>query len=132
MYQARVVKVMIASPSDVAPEREAARDVIRRWNDLHAEERKVVLMPIGWETHSRPDLSDRPQAIINKQVLKGCDVLVGIFWTRIGTATGAAVSGTVEEINEHVAAGRPAMIYFSTAPVRMESVDAVQWAALTR
>ena len=130
MYQARVLKVMIASPSDVATEREVARDVIHEWNDVHAEDRKVVLMPIRWESHARPDLGGRPQELINKRVLKGCDVLIGIFWTRIGTPTGTAASGTVEEINEHVAAGKTAMIYFSAAPVVPDSVDADQYARL--
>jgi len=53
-----------------------------------------------------------------------------MFWTRIGTPTGEAVSGSVEEIEKHVQAGKPAMIYFSSAPVRLDSVDEVQYKAL--
>jgi hypothetical protein len=75
-------------------------------------------------------MGDRPQAIINKQVLANCDLLVAVFWTRIGSPTGVAVSGTVEEIREHLNAGKPAMIYFSSAPVRPDSVDEKQYAAL--
>jgi hypothetical protein len=69
-------------------------------------------------------------ADINKQVLSNCDLLIAIFWTRLGSPTGAALSGTVEEIEEHLAAGKPALIYFSTAPVRMDSVDNDQYLAL--
>jgi hypothetical protein len=129
-YTARVVQVMIASPSDVAKERQLIRDVVHDWNAIHAEDRKIVLMPIGWETHSTPDMSDRPQAIINKQLLKSCDLLVAVFWTRVGSPTGVAASGTVEEINEHLASGKPAMIYFSAVPVRMDSVDGEQYEKL--
>lgn len=129
-YAAIAVKVMIASPSDVAKERQLIRDVIQEWNAVHAEDRKVVLMPIGWETHSSPDMGDRPQAIINKQLLKSCDLLVAVFWTRLGSPTGVAASGTVEEINEHLASGKPAMIYFSAAPVRLDSVDGEQYEKL--
>jgi hypothetical protein len=129
-YNARVLKVMIASPGDVAAERQIARDVITEWNHIHSEDRGLVLMPIGWETHSAPTMGDRPQAIINKQVLANCDLLVAVFWTRIGSPTGVAVSGTVEEIQEHLRAGKPAMIYFSSAPVRPDSVDEQQYAAL--
>lgn len=68
-YKANVVKVMIASPSDVAQERRIIRDVIQEWNAIHAEDRKIILMPVGWETHSAPDMSDRPQEIINRQLL---------------------------------------------------------------
>lgn len=129
-YNARVLKVMIASPGDVANERQIARDVIAEWNHIHSEDRGLVLMPIGWETHSAPTIGDRPQAIINKQVLANCDLLVAVFWTRIGSPTGVAVSGTVEEIQEHVSAGKPAMIYFSSTPVRLDSVDEEQYAKL--
>lgn len=129
-YTARIVKVMIASPSDVAKERQLIRDVIQEWNAVHAEDRKVVLMPVGWETHSAPDMGDRPQAIINKQLLKTCDLLVAVFWTRLGSPTGVAASGTVEEINEHLASEKPAMIYFSAVPVRMDSVDGEQYEKL--
>jgi len=128
-YSANVIKVMIASPADVAKERQLIRDVIQEWNAIHAEDRKVVLMPIAWETHSSPEMGDRPQAII-KQLLRSCDLLVVVFWTRLGSPTGAATSGTVEEINEHLASGKPAMIYFSAVPVRMDSVDGVQYERL--
>lgn len=55
---------------------------------------------------------------------------MAVFWTRLGSPTGVAASGTVEEIEEHLAAGKPAMIYFSSAPVRMDSVDNDQYSAL--
>jgi hypothetical protein len=122
-YTANVINVMIASPSDVPQERLIVRDVISEWNTIHAKDKKTVLMPIGWETHSVPDTGDRPQAIISGQLLKDADLLVAMFWTRIGSPTGAARSGTVEEIEEHIGAGKPAMIYFSSAPVRPDSID---------
>jgi hypothetical protein len=121
---------MVASPSDVPQERIIVRDVIAEWNAIHAKDRKTVLMPLGWETHATPEMGDRPQAIINGQLLKEADLLVAMFWTRIGSPTGTAKSGTVEEIEEHIRAGKPAMIYFSSAPVRPDSIDEKQYAAL--
>ena len=127
-YQATVIPVMIASPGDVADERELIRSIIHDWNDVNAEASKVMLAAIGWETHSSPELGARPQELINMRVLKNCDLLIGVFWTRLGTPTGKSPSGTVEEIEEHVAAGKPAMIYFSSKPVAPESIDAEQFA----
>jgi hypothetical protein len=89
-------------------------------------------MPVGWETHSTPELGVRPQELINERVLKECDLLIGVFWTRIGSPTGAAESGTVEEIERHVAVGKPAMVYFSAKPVLLDSVDGDQYAAVRR
>lgn len=129
-YSAVVYKVMIASPSDVSAERSIVREVLSEWNVVNADVRRQVLLPIGWETHSVPEMGDRPQALINKQILHDCDLLVGVFWTRIGTATGEYASGTVEEIEEHIKAGRPTMLYFSSAPVLPDSVDHDQYRRL--
>lgn len=129
-YQATVCNVMIASPGDVQIERNLVRDVIHEWNAVNAPTRKTVLLPVGWETHSTPLMGDRPQAIINWQILKDSDLLIAAFWTRLGTPTGRAASGTVEEIEEHVQAGKPALIYFSASPVVPDSLDPEQYQAL--
>jgi hypothetical protein len=68
--------------------------------------------------------------VINRQVLADCDLLVAIFWTRIGSPTGSALSGTVEEIEKHLKAEKPAMLYFSNAPAHPDSVDEDQIKAL--
>jgi len=75
-------------------------------------------------------MGNRAQAIINEQVLEQCDLLVAVFWTRLGSPTGKSPSGTVEEIRKHIEAGKPAMLYFSNAPVRPDSVDEAQYRAL--
>lgn len=129
-YQATVYNVMIACPGDVEQERRIAREVIYDWNSLHSANTRIILQPIGWETHSSPEMGNRPQAIINKQILKNADLLVGIFWARLGTPTGVAESGTVEEIREHIKADKPAMIYFSKQPVSLDSVDNEQYKKL--
>ncbi|WP_319783769.1 DUF4062 domain-containing protein [Oceanisphaera sp. IT1-181] len=125
-YISKVFNVMIASPGDVASERTIIRDVIYEWNAVHSEARNIVLMPIGWESHSSPEMGGSAQEIINKQVLDRCDFLVGVFWTRIGTPTAKYVSGTVEEIEKHISTGKPAMLYFSSQPVAMDTVDLKQ------
>jgi len=122
---------MIASPGDVGKERELVRNIIHETNDLHAANNQTVLLPVGWETHTAPELVGRAQEIINKNIVDKCDLLVGIFWTRLGTPTGEAESGTVEEIKRHVEAGKPAMIYFSAVPVAPESLNPEQYAALS-
>jgi hypothetical protein len=129
-YAATAVKVMTASPGDVAHERQIIRDVIHEWNSINSEASELVLMPVGWESHASPKMGHRAQALINEQVLRTCDLLVAVFWTRLGSPTGDSPSGTVEEIREHVQAGKPAMLYFSQQPVRPDSVDDAQYKAL--
>lgn len=122
-YLANTFNVMIASPGDVGSERAIVRDVIYEWNAVHSNARRIVLLPVGWETHSSPEMGSPAQKIINRQVLNKCDLLVGVFWTRIGTPTEKHLSGTVEEIEEHISAGKPAMLYFSSQPVAMDTAD---------
>jgi hypothetical protein len=130
-YQANVLKVMIASPGDVAEERKIVTTEIYRWNDAHAEARKLILQPVKWETHSTPRLGKgEAQAELNEQIAESADILIGIFGTRIGTPTERHVSGTVEEIKNHVAAGKTAKVYFSDAPVQPSTIDPVQYHAL--
>lgn len=127
---ARVFRVFIGSPGDVRQERDIARDIIYDWNGIYAPSRGIMLQPFAWETHSVPEMGAPPQKILNKQLLKAADVLIAVFWTRIGTPTGTHRGGTVEEIEEHLAAGKPALIYFSDVPIRPDSVDDVQYQAL--
>jgi hypothetical protein len=129
-YIAKTFNVMIASPGDVASERSIVRDVVYEWNAVHSISRKIVLLPIAWESHSSPEMGASPQSIINNQVLDKCDLLIGVFWTRIGTATDDFQSGTIEEIEKHIATGKPAMLYFSSQPVAMDTVDLDQVAKL--
>lgn len=129
-YHATVYNVMIASPSDVENERKLAREVINEWNSLHSEDKCIVLLPIGWDTHSAPEMGAHPQTIIDKQILKNADLLVGIFLHRLGTPTLDAQSGTAHEINSHTGAGKPAMIYFLEERVEPSKFDTKQYQKL--
>jgi len=123
-------RVMIGSPSDMPEERQAATEAINEWNGQHAVAERVVLLPVKWETHSTPQSNIRPQQAINEQMVKDSDILVGMFWTKLGTATGVAESGTVEEINQIVAAGKPAMLYLSKRPIDPSKIDQKQFKKL--
>jgi hypothetical protein len=112
-YPATVIEVLIASPGDVNEERKIARDVILGWNQVHTNKDRLILLPRMWEIDATPQMGPGPQGAINDQLVKNSDLIVAIFWTRLGTPTANAISGTVEEIKQHLDAGRPALIYFS-------------------
>jgi hypothetical protein len=125
-----IYRVLIASPSDCVKERSAIPAIIYSWNSVHSYHTNTILEPVMWETHVIPALGDRPQEIINNQIVDSCDFLIGAFWTRIGTATGDHVSGTAEEINRLRSQGKQILLYFSSAPVVPESIDPDQYKAL--
>lgn len=116
-YNAKVYKVFIASPDDVQKEREIVRAVLMKWNAINAETKHIVLLPVGWDTHAAPETGRTAQEYINEEVLDKCDILIGIFWTKLGSPTKIAQSGTVEEILRHVAERKLAMLYFSSKEI---------------
>lgn len=125
-FESQTYRVLIASPSDLPDERQAATDAINEWNAQHAAAESVVLLPVTWQTHALPTTGIRPQEAINRQLVRTADLLIGMFWTKFGTSTGVAESGTVEEIDQFVARRKPAMLYFSTRPVSPNSIDLKQ------
>ena len=125
-FSATIVRVLVASPGDVEDERRSIINVISAWNSINAVGAKVVLLPVLWERDARPERGTRPQAIINKQLVKDCDILIATFWTRLGTPTGVESSGTVEEIEEFYKSNRDVLIYFSTKEVSPTRVNTEQ------
>jgi hypothetical protein len=129
-YKANVYRVMLASPSDVTQERSLFPAILDVWNAQHSAREGAVILPVKWETHSTPEMGDRPQAIINKQLVNESDILVGVFWTKLGTPTGVAASGSVEEVEEFLAKKKPVLLYFSNAPVVASSINVEQYELL--
>jgi hypothetical protein len=107
-------------------ERVAATEAISEWNAQHAMAESVVLLPVKWETHATPRSGIRPQEAINTELVQTSDILIGMFWTRLGTNTGVAESGTVEEIDEFAASGKPTMLYFSRRPIDPSAINLTQ------
>ena len=54
-FTATTYRVLIASPSDLREERDVATMAINDWNAQHAAAEGVVLLPVKWETHARPN-----------------------------------------------------------------------------
>ena len=109
----RLLKLTLCGPGDVAKEIQITQEIITEWNLQHGEARSLFLKHQHWSTDTHPDLRDRPQGIINGQIIDDADIIVAIFWSRFGTPTGQADSGTQEEIERGVKLRRKVMVYFS-------------------
>ncbi|MBO1052744.1 MAG: DUF4062 domain-containing protein [Dolichospermum sp. DET73] len=125
--EAKIYRVLIASPSDVTDERKIIREEVHRWNAMHAVDMKIILMPIGWETDATPDLRESGQEVINRQLVDTCDILIGVFWTRLGTPTALGGTGTEVEIGRARNEGKRCMVYFSDEPVSPSEIDIKQY-----
>jgi hypothetical protein len=78
-FQANVLKVMIASPGDVAAEREIVTQGLYRWSNANAVTRELMLKLVKWETHSSPDMGAPAQSILNEQLMTDANIVVGIL-----------------------------------------------------
>ena len=135
MRTKRIFRVVLASPSDVQDEREAAKSVVDSINNfLRATEQQVIIELVRWETDTYPGMHIQgPQGLIDEQLrIEECDALIGVFWKRFGTPIGAtADSGTAHEIRRAIAAwknkGTPhIMLYFRNIAGALNSPEEAQ------
>jgi hypothetical protein len=123
MTHAERIRIFVARPGDVQEEREALGPVVNELNHTLAAlapHKPAFVELLGWETHAYPEFG-RPQGVINAQIGR-YDIFVGIMWSRFGTPTGVAGSGTEEEFNRAFerwqSEGRPhLMFYFCRKPL---------------
>jgi hypothetical protein len=93
----KIVKVFLASPSDLQEERRAAKSVVDEFNKLWADSLGYHVELVGWEDTISG--FGRPQEIINRDLVQ-CELFVGMMWKRWGTPpsnTGGYTSGFEEE-----------------------------------
>ena len=95
MAHAKILRVVVASPSDVQEERDVLDKVVTEVNRGVAADRGIRLEVARWETDAYPGFHpDGPQGLIDPILrITDCDLLIGIFWKRFGTATSDAESG---------------------------------------
>ncbi len=109
----QLYRILLAAPSDVTEERDVVAGLIDEWNVLHGDAADTRVELMNWRTHSHPEAGRRPQASINRQFADRADIVLAIFWRRLGSPTGKAASGTVEEIERARRRGKKVVVYFS-------------------
>jgi len=103
----RIIRVFIASPGDVKPERDIAYSVMDEVNEIFSNLRStfnVTIEAVGWEKLA--PIHGIPNKSISKRIpVEECDVVLGIFWKKFGNPPGTMrldgteySSGTEEEI----------------------------------
>lgn len=143
--KAQVIRVFIASPGDVEPERDRSELVINELNRDLGDALGVRLEAIRWENYVSP-LMGRPEAVVLDQVkVNQWDIFVGILWLRFGSPTGAFntarneefLSGTEEEFNlayeSWKKTGAPKILFYrcTRAPKSITDINAEQFSRVT-
>ena len=119
--QSTIIKVFIASPDDLKFERDHIPHLFTEWNLAHPN---VFLLPVMWELSSVPELGKDPQGLIIQRLIPQCDLLIAMFWTKIGTRTSEAKSGTIQEIDEFIKqkGAQQVMLYFCERDIPQNSI----------
>jgi hypothetical protein len=97
---ARIIRVFVSSPSDVAAERGVLDEVVQRINRTDGRERNVRLEVWKWETGVVTQIGPKPQDVIDAQMPVHYDIYLGIMKHRFGTPTGRYGSGTEKEFQD--------------------------------
>jgi hypothetical protein len=127
-----VFTIFLASPSDVGDERQRFVEVIGEWNKAWSRELGLRLDVQRWEDNAYPAIGEDAQDVINGQIPDDYDLFVGIMWSRFGTPTTRAGSGTEEEFLRALARYRgkneklDILFYFRDAPISPSKLDPVQ------
>lgn len=99
---AKILRIVVASASDVQAERDLVQVVADEVNYGAAGERNLVLQVSRWEKDAFPSFhAGGPQGLIDSILhIAECDIFVGIFWKRFGTPVTDARSGTEHEYRQ--------------------------------
>ena len=129
-----VLSVFVASPSNVQAERTTLGEVIDELNVVWSRTLGIRLELLGWETHAYPGFGVDAKDVINRQVPDDYDVFCVVMWSRFGSPTGRAESGTEEEFMRAKSrwdgdnSSVQLMLYFKEDDLALSDIDTDQLA----
>ena len=93
------LELFVASPGDVSSERQAVTRVVAELERTIGSVLEINIRPFLWEHDLGPGVDlGGPQAIVDAHSnLARCNILVGVFWNRLGTRTQDGKTGTEHE-----------------------------------
>jgi len=114
-----IFTIFLSSPSDVPQERDDAQAVVDAFNKSHDyDDMFATIRLYRWEGEVPPSVKENAQKTVNKYLIlpSECDLVVVIFWTRMGTPTvidgREYLSGTDYEYTEALESGKPEIFVY--------------------
>lgn len=130
-YSAMVRRFMISAPSDVPQaDIDCVVRTIYRWNVTYGPNYAAAVLPVGWTINASPVHGKRPQESLNRRLVDDADFVLALFWHRLGSDTGVAPSGTVEEVQVAHEAGKSVAVLRCERDIPSTDIDSSQLAAL--
>ncbi len=114
-----IFTIFLSSPGDVPQERDDAQAVVDAFNKSHDyDDMFATIRLYRWEGEVPPSGKENAQKTVNKYLIlpSECDLVVVIFWTRMGTPTvideREYLSGTDYEYTEALESGKPEIFVY--------------------
>ncbi len=114
------ITIFIASPSDVALERNIVEEVCKQLEEKY--KKSISIKPIRWENYPQSYHQDAQSNINNYLKPSECDIVIVIFWHRFGTylpknyvgpiTKDTPITGTQWEFEEALASGKPVIHFY--------------------
>jgi hypothetical protein len=137
------LKIFIASPGDVKPERDRVHAVAAELNSTVADRLGTTLHVLDWHDVS-PKMGRPEKVILDELKVEQWDIFIGILWLRFGLPPGEKdpetgedfKSGTEEEFNiacrSWKKAKRPRIMFYRCvrAPASLKGFNHAQFAAV--
>jgi hypothetical protein len=131
--QPKLLRIFVASPSDVAEERNRLESIVDEINKTISSSSGTQLELVKRETDVVPGIGANPQDVVNQQIGDDIDIFIGILWKKFGTPTTVALSGTEEEFDRAYAkhtmnpGSIHIMFYFNESPINPYEIDSEQF-----
>ncbi len=103
--------IVISCPSDMVEERLTVQEAVREINEHDAYYRGIHFDVKYWDKDVLFGSGD-PQMIINNTIICDADIIVALFWQKLGTPTERFKSGTIEEIEMMIRDGKQVFVCF--------------------
>jgi hypothetical protein len=133
MEAIKEIKVFLSCPGDLKDILPVVDEFLEEENIFLGKNYKIRLELKHWKKNIYPGKGvPRVQDRINEQLVKNCDIYVGILWTRFGMPPGVRLdgkkygSGTEEEFFIALDLGIPSWFLFCDIPINPSKIEPEQ------
>lgn len=127
MKMTKQFQILISAPSDITEEIDIINKVVKSFNYSIGKSNGVNILLVNWRDNSYPESGNKPQDLLNKQIVNDSDAVIAIFWTKFGSPTNKFDSGTEEEIEIMIESNKQVFLYFCEREVDLKTIDYSQW-----
>lgn len=121
-----VYDLLLSCPGDVIDLIEIVKECVEGFNRLYGEVNNVKIELKHWSTDSYPQSGGSAQDLLNKQFIHKCDACIALLGNRFGSPTDRYESGTEEEIEDMLEAGKQVFMYFIERAINPSDIDLEQ------